>query len=120
MAALDADGHERAQIRMRKVDALPADIRACVHDYGLTIVDNLMRVGLTKANHIRHAVEIVRRGSVEVGNRTMTDAMRTQDRLRMVRTLEHLGYTVVQCGGLRRLGIGYLREVLKHLPLRNW
>lgn len=43
--------------RMARVDQLPADIRELVHEYGLSVVDACMGVGVTKARHIRHIVE---------------------------------------------------------------
>ena len=55
----------RRATRMARVDAMPPEIRACVHEYGLTIVDSMMDVGIKKAKHIRHLVEIVRRESYQ-------------------------------------------------------
>lgn len=55
---------------MNRVDSLPPDIRALVHEHGLTIIDSFLAVGVTKAKHIRHLINVVRQGSVEIGNRT--------------------------------------------------
>lgn len=45
--------------RMAKIDALPPDIRALVHEYGYSVVENFMACGVTKPRHIRHLVETV-------------------------------------------------------------
>lgn len=45
--------------RMRKIDALPPEIRALVHAYGYSVVNNFMACGVTKPKHIRHLVETV-------------------------------------------------------------
>jgi hypothetical protein len=55
-----ADYLDRARSRMKRIDAMPADIRALVHEYGLTIVDAFLSCGVKKARHIRHLVECVR------------------------------------------------------------
>lgn len=49
----------RRTARMRTIDALPPDIRACVHDYGWTTVSAFLDIGVTKARHIRHLVDTV-------------------------------------------------------------
>lgn len=46
------------------------ELRALVHDEGLTVVDAFMDCGVTKARQIRHLINTVRQGSVEIGNRT--------------------------------------------------
>lgn len=51
--------------RMDRIDAMPPEIRACVHEYGLTIVDACLQVGVTKARHIHHLVSCIRDGSVD-------------------------------------------------------
>ncbi|RKK04009.1 hypothetical protein [Teichococcus wenyumeiae] len=51
--------------RMERIDAMPEDIRRCVHDFGLTIVDAFTQCGVTKGKHIRHLVETVRAGSYQ-------------------------------------------------------
>lgn len=45
--------------RMRMIDDMPADLRACVHDYSLNVVKAFVDVGVTKPKHIRHIVERV-------------------------------------------------------------
>lgn len=45
--------------RMDRIDKLSPDLRALVHEYGFSIVDNFMRLGVTKPKHIKHLVEIV-------------------------------------------------------------
>lgn len=59
----------RCERRMAHIDAMPAELRALVHDYGQSIIDAFVQCGVTRPRHIRHLVETVRRGSVEIGNR---------------------------------------------------
>lgn len=51
--------HARQQKRMAQVDSYSPEIRACIHDYGLTVVRALLDCGVTKDNRIRHIVETV-------------------------------------------------------------
>lgn len=55
---------------MAKVDAMTAPLRALVHEHGLTIVQSFLDCGVSNPKHIQHLVSVVRKGSVEVGNRT--------------------------------------------------
>jgi hypothetical protein len=50
---------ERRVKRMAEVDAMPADMRRLVHDYGLTVVLALQQAGVRKTKHMRHIVETV-------------------------------------------------------------
>lgn len=59
---------ERRATRMDRVDRMPADLRACVHDFGLTVVDAFLAHGIIKPRIIRHLVKTVREGSVEIGD----------------------------------------------------
>ncbi len=45
--------------RMKRIDELPKELRSCVHDYGLNIVNAFVDCGVKKENHIRHLVETV-------------------------------------------------------------
>lgn len=54
----------RRRARMDRIDAMPAELRACVNEYGLTIVDACVQLGITKARHIHHLVNTIRVGSV--------------------------------------------------------
>ena len=45
--------------RMRLLDAQPAPIRQCVHDYGYHIVSTFMEYGIKDASAIRKIVETV-------------------------------------------------------------
>lgn len=45
--------------RMDRLDGLPQDWRALVHEYGLSVVDALRQCGVAKAAHARHIVETV-------------------------------------------------------------
>lgn len=49
----------RRSERMARIDAMSPDLRACVHDYGLTIVDACVQLGITKPRHIRHLVTTI-------------------------------------------------------------
>lgn len=50
---------ERRVKRMAEVDAMPADMRRLVHDYGLNVVLALQQAGVRKTKHMRHIVETV-------------------------------------------------------------
>jgi hypothetical protein len=58
---------EKIRARMDRIDAMPADIRALIHEYGLTVVQAFVDQGVTKATGIRHLIQQVARGSVEPG-----------------------------------------------------
>lgn len=47
------------QQRMERIDRLPADVRALVHEYGWHIVDTCMTLGVCKPRQIRHLVETI-------------------------------------------------------------
>ena len=70
MSDKDAKARERVIKRMKWVDSLPADLRACVHEHGITIVQQFLNCGVTKAKHINHIINTIREGSKEVGKRT--------------------------------------------------
>lgn len=55
LAGVDA----RRANRMRAIDAMPAALRALVHEYGYAVVKTLRDVGVEKPKHIRHVVETV-------------------------------------------------------------
>lgn len=59
------ESQARRAKRMARIDAMPPDIRACVHDFGLTIVQAMLEAGVKKAKHIRHIVRTVRDGSYQ-------------------------------------------------------
>lgn len=61
----DVDDQSRRRKRMERVDAMPPDIRACVHQYGLSIVDAFLDAGVKKARHIHHIVGRIRDGSYQ-------------------------------------------------------
>lgn len=63
-ADCDCGTHERylaskRRVRMEKIDALAPDIRELVHEYGWSVVNACLDMGVTKANRIRHIVETV-------------------------------------------------------------
>jgi len=51
--------------RMEQVDAMTPDVRACVHEFGLSIVNAFLQAGVTKGRHIRHIVMCIRQGSYQ-------------------------------------------------------
>jgi hypothetical protein len=51
--------NDRRVRRMNLVDAMPPDLRACVHDYGLSVVLACTEAGVSKPKRIRHIVETV-------------------------------------------------------------
>jgi len=68
------DEHLRAQQqksirRMNRVDKMIPELRKCVHEYGLTIVDAFLDIGVFNPRHIRHIVNMVRTGSIDTGSR---------------------------------------------------
>lgn len=38
---------ERRAARMSTIDSLPPDVRACVHDYGWSVVNSFINLGIT-------------------------------------------------------------------------
>ena len=50
---------KRRRDRMSKIDGLPPDMRALVHEYGFNVVQAFLDLGVTKSRHIRHLVETV-------------------------------------------------------------
>lgn len=65
----DALAEERRNKRMKRVDDMSPELRRCVHEYGLTIVDACLNLGVKKPGQIRHLVTTIRNGSSEVGKR---------------------------------------------------
>lgn len=57
--AKQANYVQRARIRMDTIDKMPAELRACVHEYGFRIVADLAQLGISEPRHIRHIVETV-------------------------------------------------------------
>jgi hypothetical protein len=50
---------QKRRNRMALVDAMSAEMRETVNDYGFHIVDNFMKIGIHKPKQIRHLVEII-------------------------------------------------------------
>lgn len=50
---------QRRKARMTQIDRQPADVRALVHEYGWTVVNSFLLLGIKKAAHIKHLVETV-------------------------------------------------------------
>ncbi len=56
---LNTDFKDRVAARMNRVDAMNPDVRKVVHDYGLTIVDAFLQLGITEARHMRHLITTI-------------------------------------------------------------
>jgi hypothetical protein len=65
MSDMANEDQTRRQKRMAWVDALPPDMRRCVHEHGLTIVRACWDLGVRKAAHVNHLVETIRRESYQ-------------------------------------------------------
>lgn len=59
--------HRKIVTRMEKIDALPKEVRELIHEFGFTVVTAFLDQKIVKANIIRHLIEQVQRGSVDVG-----------------------------------------------------
>lgn len=57
--------------RMERIDALPPDVRALVHEFGWTVVGEYWSVGVRKASVIRHLIEITLNGAHEIQDRRL-------------------------------------------------
>lgn len=66
----DEDARRRAIKRMSFVDALSFEMRALVHEHGLTVVTAFLDCGVRDPRRIRHLINTVRGGSYEIGNRS--------------------------------------------------
>jgi len=67
MMNVDMDAAIKGRIiaRMSEIDALPADVRELVHEYGWSIVKAFRDAGVTRARNILHLVRMVQQGSAE-------------------------------------------------------
>lgn len=50
----------RAEKRFERIDALPADVRAVIHEYGWAPVQELMALGVTKAAKLERLIRLCR------------------------------------------------------------
>jgi len=101
MEALDDIGMRRVAARMKAIDRLSPELRAMVHEHGWTIINGFLEVGVTKPKHIRHLISIVRAGAIEIGNRTVTEAMRLEYDRRMAGALRGAGWTVIEPNSIK-------------------
>lgn len=67
---LDDAAQARVRGRMKWVDAQPPEVRALIHEHGLTIIKAFLDCGVKKPRHIRHLISAIREGSKEIGDRT--------------------------------------------------
>lgn len=72
---------------MAQIDAMPAELRALVHEHGYTIVRAFLDCGVTKPKHIQHLIDTVRHGSQEIGKRV--------DKCQIGSGLAYKGYATV-------------------------
>lgn len=63
----DSQADLRRKKRMARVDAMSPELRACVHEYGLTIVMAFLDHHISDHRTIHHLVRTVREGSYEIG-----------------------------------------------------
>lgn len=66
---MDDVAYARVVARMDRIDAMPPEIRALIHEHGLTMIQAFLDVGVAKANQIAHLIDRVKHGSTEVGDR---------------------------------------------------
>jgi hypothetical protein len=50
---------KRRRARMARIDAMPPEVRALVHQYGFHVVHTIMEAGVTKPAQIRNIVETI-------------------------------------------------------------
>lgn len=55
----DAYVDRKRRLRMAAIDKLAPDLRALVHEYGYSVVDAFLTVGVRKPGQIQHLVETV-------------------------------------------------------------
>lgn len=60
---------KRRQGALDRIDEMPADLRSCVHDYGLAVVVACMKYGVKKPNQIRDLVREIWEGPRLLGQR---------------------------------------------------
>ena len=51
-----SDVKDRVERRMKRIDALPKDVREIVHEYGWGPVDALLSAGVKNAKVMRHII----------------------------------------------------------------
>jgi hypothetical protein len=54
-----AEIDRKRKARMETIDGMTPELRACVQDYGLSVVEAIVQVGVRQPRHIRHIVETV-------------------------------------------------------------
>ena len=59
--------HDKIKARMARIDAMPKEIRELIHEYGLTVVQAFLDLGITKPSSIRHLIKTVLTGSMDPG-----------------------------------------------------
>lgn len=75
------------------VDNLPPDLRECVHEFGLPIVQTLMQCGIKKSGTIRQIVHEIWRGARQPGQRTQKKTKTGGSAV-----LAHLDWVMMQAG----------------------
>lgn len=62
-AADDFKISEKALRHLAQVDAMPAELRACVHEFGYTVVSACLDAGVDRPNRIRQLVHMIWEGA---------------------------------------------------------
>lgn len=52
---------------MARIDSMPKEIRELIHEYGLTVVQAFLDLGVTRPTSIRHLIRQVQTGSNDPG-----------------------------------------------------
>jgi hypothetical protein len=60
---------QRRRDALSRVDLMPPQLRECVHDFGLPIVEVLGKHGVKKPEHIREVVNMIWHGARQHGQR---------------------------------------------------
>lgn len=77
-----------------EVDAMPPELRQCVHEFGYAIVNACLLAGVTKPNNIRHLVHEIWNGARQPEQKMAGSGQRQGS----VRTLHFLDWVLIQGG----------------------
>lgn len=84
---------ERTYRALAETDAMPASLRACVHEYGFPIVSVLRQAGITNPNQIRSVVHTIWCGARSI---TATQRPGHGGRAQPSAVLAHLDWLLLQ------------------------
>lgn len=106
-------------------DRLPRDLRALVHDYGYSVVNQFVSHGIRDASAIRHLIRAVHQGAREPGNKrpaAVNQAGRKAEAAldtwlvthgatftarMLIRAIRDSGHTVLPIGGTKAMQAAY-------------